>query len=200
MSVQEITKYTDNKFLNLYKTKITNDKTGDTYPYYIASRRNIETLACITKNHNKADAVLVIPMYENNDVVLIKQYRPSIDDYIYEFPAGLVDSGETVSKAAKRELFEEIGLECIAVEKILGPSYTSVGMSDETCAVYMAHVKGDITNKYNEGHEDIEPIVLKLSDAIKFINEKRVSIKTALILRSLYHEAELLRLKYAGGI
>lgn len=192
MSVNKVTKLTDNNFLNLFNIEVTNDKTGDTYPYYVASRRNHRwRLSCVTKNHSKADAVLIVPMFNNSDLVLIKQYRPAIDDYIYEFPAGLVDEGESTSTAVKRELYEEIGLSCNYIEQIIKPSYTSVGMSDESCAVYIANVKGEISTEHNDIHEDIEPIIVKMDDALKFIDENIVSIKTALIMRSLYYQHKL---------
>jgi ADP-ribose pyrophosphatase len=192
MSVNRVKKITDNNFLNLYNIEVTNDQTGDIYPYYVASRRkNKGRLSCISKDHNKADAVLIVPIFDNSDLVLIKQYRPAIDDYIYEFPAGLVDVGESTNAAVKRELYEEVGLSCYCIEQILKPSYTSVGMSDESCAVYIANVTGEISTEHNEGHEDIEPIVIKMNDALKFIDENMVSIKTALIMRSLYYKHKL---------
>lgn len=192
MSVNRIEKVTDNNYLNFYNIEVTNDKTGDTYPYYVASRRKDKyELSCVTKKHNKSDAVLIVPIFDNSDIVLIKQYRPAIDDYIYEFPAGLVDVGESTNAAVKRELYEEVGLSCYCIEQIIKPSYTSVGMSDESCAVYIANVTGEISTEHNEGHEDIEPIVVKMNDALKFVDENMVSIKTALIMRSLYFQHKL---------
>ena len=77
----------------------------------MASRREKEELACVTKNHEKADGVMIIPITKEGEIVLIKQYRAPIDDYLYEFPAGMVDPGEDFIEAGKRELFEETGLE-----------------------------------------------------------------------------------------
>ena len=42
--------------------------------------------------------------------MLIRQYRYPINDYIYEFPAGLVEEGEDFREAASREIFEETGM------------------------------------------------------------------------------------------
>lgn len=42
-------------------------------------------------------------------VLLVKQFRPSIDDYTLEFPAGAVDKGETALEAGRRQALEETG-------------------------------------------------------------------------------------------
>ena len=53
--------------------------------------------------------VVVIPVTENNELVLIRQFRPVLDGYVVELPAGLIDDGEDVISAGKRELIEETG-------------------------------------------------------------------------------------------
>ena len=53
---------------------------------------------------------------KRDKIVLVRQYRVSIDDYIYEFPAGLVEPGEEFHEAAVREMHEETGLTASPVE------------------------------------------------------------------------------------
>ncbi|MBL7048862.1 MAG: NUDIX hydrolase [Nitrospira sp.] len=53
--------------------------------------------------------VVVIPVTTSNEVIFIRQYRPALDNYIVEFPAGLIDEGESALQAAARELIEETG-------------------------------------------------------------------------------------------
>ena len=59
---------------------------------------------------NKSNAVIsVVGLTKNKDVILIKQYRPGPEKIFYEFPLGLVEKGEDVLSAAKREFLEETG-------------------------------------------------------------------------------------------
>ena len=181
MRLIDIVQLSSSKYLNMYKLKLINRK-GKPKDYFVASRRKKEELSCVTKNHDRCDGVMIIPLTENDEVVLLKQYRPAIGDYLYELPAGIVDPGESIEEAARRELFEETGLKAKSYELILKPSYTSVGMSDETTAVVKMVVDGEMTNENIEENEDIEVFKIKKSEAKEFVKNHNVSIKGALIL------------------
>lgn len=80
----------------------------------------------------QADAVVLIMHNEENDKILLnREYRLAVGEWVYNFPAGLIDPGETVYEAAKRELQEETGLVLGNVKDILGESYSAVGFSNE---------------------------------------------------------------------
>ena len=51
--------------------------------------------------------------------------------WIYNFPAGLIDPGESVEESARRELWEETGLRLVRIDDILDNSYRAVGFSNE---------------------------------------------------------------------
>jgi 8-oxo-dGTP pyrophosphatase MutT (NUDIX family) len=53
--------------------------------------------------------VNVVAVTRNDDLVLLRQYRPGIGGVHYELPAGVVEEGETIEDAARRELREETG-------------------------------------------------------------------------------------------
>lgn len=184
MKLTGVKKLTNSKFLNMYKLDLIN-KNGNKKEYFVASRREEDELAALTKNHNKADAVMIIPITENDEFVILKQFRPAINDFIFEFPAGLIDSGEGVIEAAKRELFEETGLEAINSEIILKPSYTSVGMTDESISVVKMLVRGEVTSDNAEEDEEIEVIKIKRAEGKEFIKNNNVSIKTALAILTI---------------
>lgn len=54
-------------------------------------------------------AVMVVPITDDNNMILIREYAAGTEDYELGFPKGLIDLGETVLEAANRELKEEIG-------------------------------------------------------------------------------------------
>jgi ADP-ribose pyrophosphatase len=63
-------------------------------------------------------------------VILIKQYRPSVDRELWELPAGSLEAGERAEVAAARECEEEIGLTPKTIERIRG-LFPTPGFCDE---------------------------------------------------------------------
>lgn len=144
--VTKISQVTQNKFLNLYDLEIEN-KAGRPGIYHVASRASSSEALKLVTRENKPDGVIVYALYgEKKDrVVLIRQYRFSIGDYIYEFPAGLVDEGEDFHEAGIRELKEETGLSFHPIEAdplFTRPYFTTVGMTDESCAAVYGTADG----------------------------------------------------------
>ena len=79
----------------------------------------------------------IIPMLDNNRIILIKQYRHSLREHIWEIPAGTRDRDETMLACAKRELVEETGYS--AGKWIELAEITPVpGYSDERINLFMA--------------------------------------------------------------
>ncbi len=78
-------------------------------------------------------AVLMVPVTDTGDLLLIREYAAGTEEYELGFPKGLVDLGETPQEAANRELKEEIGLGATHFtplkEVVLAPSYFSAKMT-----------------------------------------------------------------------
>ena len=70
-----------------------------------------------------------------------KEFRLALGDWVYNFPAGLIDEGEEPIESARRELKEETGLDLLTVNDILPLSYSAIGFANETnlCIVGVAN-------------------------------------------------------------
>ena len=180
--IQEIRKITNKPYLNLYEAKAVG-KDGELFPYYFATRKKEEEIKAKTFSQ-EPDGVAIYSIYgeEMDRLVLVKQFRYPINNYIYELPAGLVDPGETDKEAGIREMREETGLELTVSEggnqDIRRAFYTTVGMSDESVSLIFGFAKGTPSKEFMEETEDIQVI---LADK-RILHEERVAMKCALLM------------------
>ena len=82
-------------------------------------------------------AAAMVPMLNNLEVVLIKQYRHAIREFIWEIPAGTLDPNESPITCAGRELIEEIGYSATDWHQ-LGTITPLPGCSDERIHIFLA--------------------------------------------------------------
>lgn len=192
--IKGIHKETDHKYLNLYSLDIAKSNNG-TGTYQVASRAaRIEDLKLVTKK-NTPNGVIIYSLYgEKKDrVVLIRQYRYSLDDYIYEFPAGLVDEGENYHEAGIRELKEETGLSFTPVtvgEEYQKPFFTTVGMTDESCATVYGYASGEPSRNFQEETEEIEIVLADKKEVLRILKEENVAIMCAYMLMHFLNSDE----------
>jgi len=83
-------------------------------------------------------AVAVVPVTDDGDVLLLRQYRGAIDRELLEIPAGTRDvEGEPPEETARRELLEEVGVHARQIEP-LATMYNSPGFCDEETLLFLA--------------------------------------------------------------
>ena len=82
-------------------------------------------------------AVVVIPVFENGDLLLERQHRYPLHRDFIELPAGKIDAGEADLTCAKRELEEETGYTASEWREVT-TIYPCIGYSDERLAFYLA--------------------------------------------------------------
>ncbi len=91
-----------------------------------------------TVRHSGSVVIMPIDATRKEPLILLaRQYRHPAGDFLWEFPAGRIDEGETPLPAAKRELEEETGYSARKWKKALF-FYSSPGFLDETMTVYAA--------------------------------------------------------------
>uniref|UniRef100_A0A803XMI1 ADP-sugar pyrophosphatase n=1 Tax=Meleagris gallopavo TaxID=9103 RepID=A0A803XMI1_MELGA len=118
-----------------------------TYTDAFGKTRTWETVKRVGKKKSvSADGVAVIAVLQRtlhyDCIVLVKQFRPPINGYCLEFPAGLIEENETAESAALRELEEETGYKGEVVEctpaLCLDP-----GVSNSTTHIVSVTINGD---------------------------------------------------------
>lgn len=132
-------------------------------------------------------AVVVAAVEASGDVVLVRQYRHPLRDYLVELPAGGLEPGEDPADAAKRELREEVGL--VAENwTSLGHFYSSPGFANERLDAFLATGVHKVDADPDED-EDIEVVRMPLSELLDH-PERILDAKTlATLLRVEKHLA-----------
>lgn len=180
--IKGIQKLTDNPFLNLYELDV-RFRDGSDGSYYVSSRRRSpEDIRARTHDAFPNGVVLYGVYGEKRDrIVLVRQYRYPVDAYVYELPSGLVEPGEDPIQAGIREMYEETGLTFHPVEggSFCRPFYTSVGMTDESCATVYGLCEGIPTNTHQEGSEDIHVVLADREECRRILKQEQVAIMCA---------------------
>ena len=97
----------------------------------------------------------VLPVDDEQNVYLVKQFRSPFERVLLEAPAGKIDPGEEPDESARRELKEETGLTLISIDDWIGESYSAVGFSNEKNVVIVGTASGEF-EKSTSSVEEIE--------------------------------------------
>ena len=175
-TLQSITKDADG-FLKKYTMRYDLGN-GDTYDWEMVSPREIKTAADIAQSPT---AVEVIGRFTNGDFLLIREFRYPLNRFLYSFPTGIMDKGETVLEAAKRELFEETGARIVSVDRVLPSGIFASGLCDEIIAPVYATVEGDLRGS-SDPVEEIIPCRVSPDEIRTLLEEDGLSITLSCLM------------------
>lgn len=139
----KIEKVQSGKFLNMYNLEYTRED-GSKKIYETVSRQSDLTIEGMRDNSMISQAVgMIMFNHDKSKIMLQQEFRMAMNKWVYNFPGGLIDSGEDAEEAATRELWEETGLHLDKVLAHLPVSYTSVGISNETSETIVGIASGE---------------------------------------------------------
>lgn len=186
--IKDVKTLVKTKFVGLYDVEYKNKQNEDRH-WMVASRKSEDELkeVYLEGKEDKIDAVVIAAFHESeNKLVLIKQFRVPINNYIYELPAGLVDNDESMESTVARELKEETGLELVRINDVKSRQkvYLSPGMTDESVAFVYCTCEGELSNEFLEDDEDIESMLICKEQATEILkSDEIIDIKSYLILQ-----------------
>lgn len=139
----------------------------------------------IKQNFN---AVIVLPVLKTGEILIERTYKHGCGEIIYEFPAGLIDPGESPEVAAARELMEETGYQA---EKLtyLGEAFSGPTGSPMKHIYFLGEDCEFVAEPEREPAEQIEvELLADLTTAKKFLrdNISTNTAYTALAMEALY--------------
>jgi ADP-ribose pyrophosphatase len=134
---------------------------------------------------NSAPWVNIIPLTENNKVIMIEQYRQGIDDLTLEIPGGLVEDGEEPKAAGERECTEETGYAGTGNAILLGVNQPNPAFLDNLCYSFIWFDCKKLYEQKLDRHEDIRVMEVPLSEIKNMIMEG--AIKHSLVLNAFFY-------------
>lgn len=96
--------------------------------------------------------VLIIAIDKDNNIIVERNYRRGVDDFVYELPAGWLEEKETPDETARRELEEETGY--IAEVKTLGEIYPQPSFSSMIAYVALAKINSSLRKEQKLDHDE----------------------------------------------
>lgn len=190
-------KYTDlhrlqeNPFLNMYQLDAVS-YSGKPFDYYFVSRNKEEKLK-INTHRIDAEGIVIYPLWKEDPekLVMIRQYRYPVGDYIYELPAGLIDQGENAEQAAVREMKEETGFDFEVYtggkEMYRRAFFLAPSFADEAGQSVFGYASGKTTKEFQEDSEYIEVLLVDKDEAERILSEERVTVRCAYLLMQFLH-------------
>ncbi len=176
MKFEYIEKKEPGHFINRYDVHYTMEN-GQEKVYEMISRspdlKSFEQL-----NNEKEDSVSLVIHDETREKILLnREFRMAIGKWVYNFPAGLIEDGETPEQAAKRELKEATGLDLLYISEWWGPCYSAIGFSNERIACCVGCAGGSFS-KSTSFQEEIQPGWFTKEEVRQLLETEPFAIRT----------------------
>jgi len=174
MKILKIEKLTHEKWINLFAATFEN-RTHQGRWVFVSRKDDPHA------QKGQCDAVIIVPILVSPDqpprLVLEKEFRVPVGDYVIGFPAGLLEKGESIEEAVRRELLEETALEVVRFKRITQPIYSTSGLSDESGAMVFVDVRAvPGVEPQLEASEDLTVMLLDYAQVCRLCDDRTACI------------------------
>lgn len=142
---------------------------------FIDDEGKLRQWECVHRKNKVDAAIIVAQMQASGRYILIRQFRPPAQSYVLEFPAGLIDPGETPEETALRELKEETGYTGVVLQST-PRLFSSPGLLSEACNFVFVQVDETLScnqnpQPQNEPGEHIQVLLVRPKAIPQLIQE-----------------------------
>lgn len=153
--ILEDKKVYETPIFSLHKNKVLPDGTNNPAHFYVL---------------NAPEWINVIALTDDNQILLVEQYRHGIHETTLEIPGGMADAGESPEEAAKRELLEETGYSTDSW-KPLGKTSSNPAILTNFTHLYLARNCIKTASQQTDGHEDIQIHKMPVGDFLQLVSD-----------------------------
>ena len=175
MKFTGIKKIKDGKYLKNYELSYIN-KAGKEKRYEMVSRHEIHS----PEEIGRAPSGVSIVAFHEDKLLLLREFRMSVNKTIFNLCAGMINPGETIDECIERELYEETGLQVKRVIDILPPSYAAVGISDTSTYIAFVEVDGAFED-HTSDNEEIEAAFYNREQVADLLKTEEFSSRSQVI-------------------
>lgn len=176
MKFKGIQKREEGKFITRYDVAYETVDSQEKIYEIISRKKELNSIEELQGDY--PDAVVVIATDECGDRILLnKEYRMAVGNWVYNFPAGLIDAGESPQESSKREVWEETGLELYEIDDFIDISYSAVGFSNEMNVCVVGKVRGEFRPSTSTV-EEIEPGLYTRAQVRELLKTQRFAART----------------------
>jgi ADP-ribose pyrophosphatase len=150
-------------------------RSGRRKEYELVSRTDLES----PDQLGKVSSGVSVIVYCGQKLLLLKEFRMAINDYVFNLVGGMLESGESIEECVCREVFEETGLTVTEIKAVLPPAYAAVAISDITTNLVIAEAKGHL--KEWDEKENIFPGLYTKEEVRELLKSEKFAARCQMI-------------------